>query len=411
LTLVVHATEAARMTRAPLRFTSFALLSFMSTLGCKSGTTDDEVGDAATDDSPTTTAGDTVDTTAEGGTADTTTTTTTDTADTEDTADTVDTADTSTGDGDGDTSCAGYFPPDAIWCVDVTDAPTTADSATVIDWLDDAGWGNNGNFQIDFSIEVLEADAATPRREFEATDEFYSPDCDWIEIPVPDGGALEGENGYECTTDGDCHLIVVERDEGRLYEMWRANIVGDQFYGGCMAVWDMNMTYDNDGRGQGCTSADAAGFPIAPLLFDADEVAAGSIDHAIRFILPNDNIRHFIYVAPATHSTFPTSGPAEAPPYGVHLRLRADYPVDSLPSAGAQVVARAMQQYGMFLADGGQIALTARSDRFTTAKWDGLLAPQDLVDLTPGDFEVIDHGPGTDWETVECSRTPLGTPP
>ncbi len=193
--------------------------------------------------------------------------------------------------------------------------------------------------------------------------------------------------------------------------MWRANIVGNQFFGGCLAVWDMTMIYPDDGRGDGCTSADAAGFPIAPLLFDADEVAAGSIDHAIRFILPNDHIRHYIYSRPATHSTNPTSGGADAPPYGVHLRLRADYPVDTLPTEGARVVARALQKYGMFLADGGQIALTARSDRFTTAKWDGLLAPQDLVDLSPGDFAVVDHGPTLDYQQVECTRTPLGTPP
>ncbi|MFV8751368.1 hypothetical protein ACNOYE_12555 [Nannocystaceae bacterium ST9] len=316
------------------------------------------------------------------------------------------------GDGDGDLpACAGYFPADAIWCRDVSDAPTAPDSATVIAWLDQAGWGNGNTFQIDFSIEVLEADANTPRMAFEATGDFYSPDCDWVEMPVPEGGAIEGENGYECTSDGDCHLIVAARDENLLYEMWRANIVDGQFYGGCLAVWDMTMVYGDEGRGDGCTSADAAGFPIAPLLFDADEVASGSIDHAIRFILPNDNIRHFIYVRPATHSTNPTGGPAEAPPYGVHLRLRADYPLESLPNEGARVVARAMQTYGMFLADGGQIALTARSDRFTTAKWDGLLAPQDLVALTPGDFEVVDHGPALDYEQVECTRTPLGTPP
>ena len=316
------------------------------------------------------------------------------------------------GDGDGDLpDCAGYFPAGAIWCQDVSDAPTTADSATVVAWLEQAGWGNNDTFQIDFSIEVLEADASTPRLAFEATGDFYSPDCDWVEVPVPDGGAIEGEPGYECTSDGDCHLIVAARDENRLYEMWRAHIVDGTFYGGCLAVWDMTLVYGDDGRGQGCTSADAAGFPIAPLLFTADEVAAGSIDHAIRFILPNANIRSLIYSAPATHSTNATSGPSEAPPYGVHLRLRADYPLEDLPSEGARVVARALQTYGMFLADGGQIALTAQSDRFTTAKWDGLLAPQDLVALRPMDFEVIDHGPLLDWSTVSCEREPLGTPP
>lgn len=97
------------------------------------------------------------------------------------------------------------------------------------------------------------------------------------------------------------------------------------------------------------------------------------------------------FVRPATHGSSTTGG-TNAPPYGVHLRLRADFPVDSLPTAGAKVVARALQKYGMYHADGGQVALTAQSDRHTTAKWSGVLGPQDLVALKVNDFEVIDHG-------------------
>jgi serine/threonine-protein kinase len=74
------------------------------------------------------------------------------------------------------------------------------------------------------------------------------------------------------------------------------------------------------------------------------------------------------------------------------LRLRADYPVDSLPSAGAKVVARAMQKYGMILSDGGNIALTAASDKFTTHKWSGLLGPTDLAALKTTDFVMVDGG-------------------
>lgn len=304
-----------------------------------------------------------------------------------------------------------YFPDDAPWYRDYTDADVHPNSDAIVGWLEGAGWGGGDQMRIDFSIEVLQADASTPRLPFEATGDFYSPDCDFVPVPVPDGYALEGEEGYACTNDGDCHLIVYDCDERRLYEMWRANIDGGTFYGGCLAVWDMDMVYPDTGRGDGCTSADAAGFPIAPLLFDADEVAAGEIDHAIRFILPNENIRHYIYTRPATHSTGPTSAPDPAPPYGVHLRLRDDYPLESLPSEGARVVARALQRHGMFLADGGQITLTARSDRYTTAKWDGLLDSYDLASIRPSDFQVIDWGPDLDWEQVECSREPLGGVP
>jgi serine/threonine-protein kinase len=254
-------------------------------------------------------------------------------------------------------------------------------------------------------MEVLTVDASTPRRSFEPTGDVYSPDCDSVPIPVPVGGNLEGETGYECTTDGDCHLIVWAPFENRLYEMWRANFVGDTFYGGCLAVWDTTRVYPETGRGDQCTSADAAGFPIAPLLFTADEVAAGEIDHAIRFILPNDRVRMRQYVRPATHGTNTTGGP-NTPPYGVHFRLRRDYPLETLPNEGARVVARALQRYGMYHADGGNIALTAQSDRHTTARWDGLLGPRDLAALRVEDFDVIHHSDPIPV-TYDCERTPL----
>jgi hypothetical protein len=299
---------------------------------------------------------------------------------------------------------ATYFPPEAVWYQDVSLAALDPQSAAVIGYLDRVGWGL-GRMQIDFSIEVLEAAADTPLQAFTPTEDDFSPDCDRDPVPVPPQGALEGEEGYECRGDGDCHLIVVDRSRRKLFEMWRADIRGDVFRGGCLAVWDMTRVYPPSGRGEQCTSADAAGFPIAPLLFDADEVAAGRIDHAIRFILPNATIRAREYVHPATHGTRATSGPPEAPPYGTRLRLRPDYPLASLPNEGARTVARALQRYGMLLADAGRVALTARSDRFTRAKWAGLLGPLDLAALRPGDFEMIAAGDRIPL-TNDCVRNP-----
>jgi hypothetical protein len=296
-----------------------------------------------------------------------------------------------------------YFPSGSIWYTDISRAPLDRESRAVIAYLDRVGWGL-GRMQIDFSIEVVEAPPNTALRSFTPTDDFFSPDCDEVPVPVPPGGALEGEDGYACDSDGDCHLIVVDRTRRQLFEMWRADIRGSTFRGGCLAVWVMNRIYPPSGRGEQCTSADAAGYPIAPLLFSADEVAAGSIPHAIRFILPNARIRRGAYVHPATHGTPATSGPSDAPPYGTRLRLRADYPLETLPP-GARVVAQAMKTYGMFLADGGNVALTAQSDRFTTAKWDGLLGPRDLDDLRPADFEMVEAGARIPL-TLDCVRNP-----
>jgi hypothetical protein len=297
-----------------------------------------------------------------------------------------------------------YFPPAAVWTADVSRAPLDRDSAAVVAYLDRVGWGT-GRMQIDFSIEVLDAAADTPLMAFEPTRDHFIPDCDLDPVPVPQGGAIEGEAGYTCRGDGDCHLIVLDRARRKLFEMWRADIQSGHFRGGCLAVWDTSRVYPPSGRGEQCTSADAAGYPIAPLLFTADEVAAGSIDHAIRFILPNARIRKGEYVHPATHGTRATTGPPDAPPYGARLRLRADFAMDRLPNAAARTVAKALQKYGMLLADGGNIALTAQSDRFTRTKWSGLLGSQDLAAIRPSDFEMVDGGERIPL-TLDCVRNP-----
>jgi hypothetical protein len=293
-----------------------------------------------------------------------------------------------------------YFTMPMFFNTDVSGVPKAASSDAIIAALvAEGGWGNGNKMQIDFDLDVLTATASTPKQSFTPTSDFFTPDCDLAPMPVPVGGNLEGETGYACTHDGDCHLLVFDPAGGKLYEMWRANIT-TAFQGGCLAVWNTGTSYPSTLRGDQCTSADAAGFPISPLLFTADEVRAGHIDHAIRFILPNNRPKRG-FVRPATHGTSTTGG-SSAPSYGVHLRLRADYPVSSLPP-GAQVVARAMQKYGMYHADGGNIALTAQSDRHTTAKWAGLLGPTDLAALQVTDFEVIDHGAPIAL-TGDCAR-------
>jgi serine/threonine-protein kinase len=288
---------------------------------------------------------------------------------------------------------APYFPPGAVWTQDVSHAPLDPQSSAMINWLADAGGWGRGRMQVDFSLRVLQADANTPSVPFRKGKVFYTPDSDLPStIPLPVGGAIEGQSGYECDIDqNDCHLIVVNRSQGKLYEAYQANYAEGFLTATFVAIWDLNRVYPPSGRGDQCTSADAAGFPIAPLLFNADELATGSINHAIRFILPNPRMRAHVFVHPATHAGAP-HGPVSAPPYGAHFRLKASYDLSQL-TPPAQVVARAMQKYGMFLSDGGNIALTAENDADTTAKYAGLgFGSHDLQALKVTDFEVVDGG-------------------
>jgi glycosyltransferase involved in cell wall biosynthesis len=288
---------------------------------------------------------------------------------------------------------APYFPPGAIWTQDVSHAPVDSQSSAIIDWLADAGGWGHGRMQVDFGIRVLQASPTTPKVSLHKGGDFMAGDSDKVsEIPLPAGGGIEGQPGYQCDIDqNDCHLIVVDRGHGKLYEAYQANYDKSKITANFIAVWDLSRVYPPSGRGDQCTSADAAGFPIAPLVFNADELASGSINHAIRFILPNPRIRAGVYVHPATHAGAPR-GPDTAPPMGARFRLKASFDVSKL-SPAAQVVAHAMQKYGMFLSDGGNIVLTAQSDADTTAKYaDVNFGPHDLQALKVTDFEVLDLG-------------------
>ncbi|HET9957352.1 MAG TPA: hypothetical protein VFQ61_22795 [Polyangiaceae bacterium] len=298
----------------------------------------------------------------------------------------------------------------------IDQAALDTESRAIVEYLQ-ANHRDSRRFRIDgpsdeannvYGLVLLGTDAGTIRQSFEATDDFYDPDCDPAPIPLPARGAIEGETSYACEEDGDCHLIVVDAEQCKLHEMWRANRSSpSSFSGGCQAIWDLRAAYTPTLRGDCCTSADAAGLPILAQTFTADEIAAGRIAHAIRFILPNEHIRERIYVRPATHAT-DTTGPANAPPYGVRMRLKAGFDDSGLKPA-ARVVVRALKEYGMILSDGGNLTFTAANDRFTTHKWSEVdLMPGDLTSLNWSDFEVPELGERYTWDdNCECRRTPI----
>ncbi|HEY4009102.1 MAG TPA: hypothetical protein VGM11_03045 [Acidobacteriaceae bacterium] len=297
-----------------------------------------------------------------------------------------------------------YFPAGAVWTQDVSKAAVDPKSSTIINSLAQAGGWGTGSMRVDFSIRVMEANASTPMVPFKRAAVFYTPDSDVVSsVPLPKGGGMEGQTGYQCpVTQQDCHYIVVNNATGKLYEGYGANYNGSALSASILAVWDLDKVYPASGRGDQCTSADAAGYPIAPLLFTADELARGQINHAIRFILPNSEIRAGVFVNPATHAGAP-KGSVTDPPYGAHLRLKASFNVSQLKPA-ARVVAEALQKYGMFLADGGNIALTAQSDKDTQTKYANVdFESNDLSSLKVTDFEVVTM-PATIPLTYDCVR-------
>jgi hypothetical protein len=310
------------------------------------------------------------------------------------------------------TSAASWFPATMYFNVAVDTAPIDANSATIISTLvSNGGWGGSNGLQIDTSIDVYYADSSSKSLPFTVADNLIEPDSDVpTSVPVdPSAAASSTAPGFEdntsCADDDDCHYLVMDVPNHQLIEIYGATTDGTTFTTltdyRSVAIWDWTKPYLGSLRGDVCTSADASGALLAPVLFTAEEVAAGHIDHAIRFILPNTRIQNDQYVRPATHGTGDGSSKwaeSNGVPYGARLRLHSTFDTSSL-SAGAKVVAAALMKYGMILSDGGNIAFTAKSDAFSTTKWAGLLGNLDLNSIQPTDFDMVDGSYGTDGES------------
>ena len=197
--------------------------------------------------------------------------------------------------GGGTPTVGGIFEQPEPWTKDVSGLAPGARSGAIITAL--GMWGNGNKLQIDFSIPLFFADSTTPRQTITAPSGGYcygGPDCDAVplQMPLPANGYTEGSNDYTCdTNNNDCHVLVVEKSQKKLYELYNSTKTGSGFTALVAIVWDLTKAYPPNERGDQCTSADAGGFPIAGLLPTADEVAAGEVKHALRFILPNASMK------------------------------------------------------------------------------------------------------------------------
>jgi hypothetical protein len=235
------------------------------------------------------------------------------------------------------------FPADSYWHRDVSSLPVSSSSAA---WV--ASIGSASRFHMDFGSGTWDGGpigipwtSAGPGQPLVPVTFDYDDESDPGPYPIPSDAPIEGGPA----ADGDRHVLVVDTATCRLHELYDAHPAGAGWHAGSGAVWDLRS---NALRPAGWTSADAAGLPILPGLVRYEEVAAGRIDHAIRFTAPRTQRS---YIWPARHQAGSSTDPA-LPPMGAWFRLRADFDVNRFTGA-ARVIAQAMKTYGIILADNG----------------------------------------------------------
>lgn len=274
--------------------------------------------------------------------------------------------------------CA-VFPADNPWNQRVDALPVAGNSGTLIDAIGgdsyahaDFGSGTWNGGPIGIPFKVVSGRSRGARVRFTE----FGDESDRGRYPIPRNAPIEGgKNG-----DGDRHVLVIDRKRCKLFELYHAHPVrgGRRWRAGSGAIYNLRS---NRLRPDGWTSADAAGLPLFPGLARYDEMAAGEIDHALRFTAPHTR-RSYVY--PARH--FASSDEStDLPPMGLRVRLKATVDVNNFPPQ-SRVVLRALQRYGMILADNGSPwYVSGAPDR----RWDDDDL-HSLQDLRGNDFEVVD---------------------
>ena len=268
------------------------------------------------------------------------------------------------------------FPTSNAWNQHIDKLPVAADSARLIASIGldapvhaDFGSGKWDGGPIGIPFDVVSRTTPLQRVSFE-----YADESNRVRYPIPRHVHIEG--GAHAT--GDRHAILVDRSTCRLYELYALRHTRRGWTAGSGATWSLRS---NHLRPAGWTSADAAGLPIFPGLARWDEAERGVIDHALRFTAPETR-RAYVY--PARHYASSSSDPG-LPPMGLRVRLKASVNIASFPRQ-ARVVLRALQRYGMILADNGSPWYISGAPN---GHWNNDALHQ-LDRLTGRDFEVVD---------------------
>jgi hypothetical protein len=268
------------------------------------------------------------------------------------------------------------FPANNAWNERVDKLPVAASSAPLVASIGldspvhaDFGSGTWDGGPIGIPFDVVSRKTPRSRVSFD-----YADESDRVRYPVPRRVHIEG--GAHST--GDRHAILVDKSSCRLYELYDLHHTSRGWTAGSGAVWSLRS---NHLRPAGWTSADAAGLPIFPGLARWDEVARGTIDHALRFTAPRTR-RAYVY--PARHYASTSNDPS-LPPMGLRVRLKASVNIASFRKQ-SRVVLRALQRYGMILADNGSPWYVSGAPNKHWSNDD----LHSLGRLTGADFEVVD---------------------
>lgn len=278
------------------------------------------------------------------------------------------------------------FPADNAWNQDISNAPVDPNSSNLISSIGistglhpDFGAGLYQGAPIGIPFVVVSGSQPMAAMHFGA----YADESDPGPYPVPSDAPIEGQMADGSAFGGDRHVLVIDRDHDRLYELGNAYPQADGSWnasGGALFHLDSNTV--RPGGQAGWTSADAAGLPIFPGLARYEEATAGLIPHALRFTVGSTRRA---YVPPATHWASSNTNP-NLPPMGMRVRLKASFVINPAFTKESKAILQALKTYGMFVADNGSNWYISGAP---DPRWNNGKLNSELGSVKGSDFEVV----------------------
>lgn len=236
-------------------------------------------------------------------------------------------------------SACGLFGSNGAYTQPVASAPVDRDSVRYVQSMAAAG-STSGFWMAARPVETINiATGATPTFRVRQKVPYHSF-----------GLAYPWQPGFRIEPLSDAHAIVVQVDDCRLYESYDTTFSGGGLSAYSGAVWDLRRPFVP--LPPGSPSAMASGLSIYAGMARWEEVASGSIRHALNWAAPAGSVSQWTFVRPASDAegiAFKGRGGYQLP-YGAHLRLHASFDTSRFGPQSA-AIARAMKTYGIYLAD------------------------------------------------------------
>ena len=274
-------------------------------------------------------------------------------------------------------------PSDSVFNTRIDNLPVEANSASWIAIMNPKAL----SVQPDFGTNVVDASTTMVNEAF-----LYTPaNNGTFPLAAAETGKRQTGTYQTDLSSGstDRHAMYVDPRSCSFYEVYKHHFT-PQLCGTKTCTATSGVSYPWSSYTLPTLTTQASNLIFHPLLIRLAELKAGAINHALSFTESQYSL-HALSYWPA-NSVLGCKSCGNGPPYGARFRLKPSFDISTF-SPNAQVILRALQQYGMFLSDAsvGGAVLYADTDVTQDPAVVKAFAEIATANITMTSFDAVDE--------------------